>query len=810
MALRVIDSVPTADPLRVGRIDVAERAAAHLADGDVIAYRALYEEAAALASQQRRYEARTALLAAGFQATAESTRPVAVRLFGLLAEQSLAMLEDEPAEPVVLNGAGVAFYELGAIEAAETLFGAAKRLDPALEHVDDNLRSAAARRDRQGPVLPPAMATALPALAERTRRVAAAAQPTDGLRISLCMIVRDEEEMLGRCLESVRGAVDEIVVVDTGSLDRTAEIAHSHGATVIEREWTGSFAEARNASLEAANGDWILYLDADEALAPGDADQLRELARRTWREAYYLSEKSWVGAIDDGIGVTHNALRMFRNRPQYRFEGRIHEQIGHSLPLHLAERVELTRVRIEHYGYLGVVRDAKDKSARNIELLERELAEAGPSPFLNFNLGSEYAALGDAARAVKYLGSAWESLRGRPEAGVLPYVPTLVSRLVRSLREAGHPAAARELADQGLELFPAFTDLVLEQAQAARNQGEVETAIALLERCLEMGDAPARYTATLGTGTYLPLVSLAGIRRAEGELEEAERLLTRALREHPRLLGAVDPLAQTMLARGAEPEEVVATVADCVAELTPSVRFALGLALYEAGCAAHAEQEFRAVVERQPANDVARAALAEALLTQRRWNEVIELAAERGSGTPSAVALLRAALFARVVSGDVRRAAALLSQNRAELSEDELEAFEAWCAVARGDGGPRALSETVAEPLYTLFEALLRVEEVDHAVRILRVLERVCVPERERRERLAGIYLRRGFLKSAADEWIATCERQGPDPGALLGLAQVAIARGLPEEARVFAHEALTLDAGSHGARQLLAQLGGA
>jgi hypothetical protein len=162
------------------------------------------------------------------------------------------------------------------------------------------------------------------------------------------------------------------------------------------------------------------------------------------------------------------------------------------------------------------------------------------------------------------------------------------------------------------------------------------------------------------------------------------------------------------------------------------------------------------------------------------------------------------------VSGDVRRAAALLSQSRAELSEDELEAFEAWCAVARGDGGPRALSETVAGPLYTLFEALLRVEEVDHAVRLLRVLERVCVPERERRERLAGIYLRRGFLKSAADEWIAACERQGPDPGALLGLAQVAMARGLPEEAQVFAHEALTLDAGSEGARQLLSHLGAA
>ncbi len=80
------------------------------------------------------------------------------------------------------------------------------------------------------------------------------------------MIVRDEEEMLPRCLAAVADAVDEIIIVDTGSVDRTIEIARSFGAQVIEREWTGSFSDARNASFDAATGDWILYLDADEVL----------------------------------------------------------------------------------------------------------------------------------------------------------------------------------------------------------------------------------------------------------------------------------------------------------------------------------------------------------------------------------------------------------------------------------------------------------------------------------------------------------------------------------------------------------------
>ena len=80
------------------------------------------------------------------------------------------------------------------------------------------------------------------------------------------MIVRDEEQMLGRCLAAAAPAVDEIIIVDTGSQDATIEIARSFGARVIERPWTGSFADARNASLEAATGDWLLYLDADEVL----------------------------------------------------------------------------------------------------------------------------------------------------------------------------------------------------------------------------------------------------------------------------------------------------------------------------------------------------------------------------------------------------------------------------------------------------------------------------------------------------------------------------------------------------------------
>ena len=85
------------------------------------------------------------------------------------------------------------------------------------------------------------------------------------------MIVKDEEEMLPRCLDAIHDVVDEMIIVDTGSSDSTVAIAESFGATVLHHEWTGDFAEARNVSLDAATGDWFIYLDADEVLVREDA-----------------------------------------------------------------------------------------------------------------------------------------------------------------------------------------------------------------------------------------------------------------------------------------------------------------------------------------------------------------------------------------------------------------------------------------------------------------------------------------------------------------------------------------------------------
>ncbi|HEY2052476.1 MAG TPA: glycosyltransferase [Solirubrobacterales bacterium] len=717
-------------------------------------------------------------------------------LYLAIAREGLEGLAAEPREPVLLNYAGVGLAELGAREGAAQLFEAALRLDPQLPHAARNLDQALARKGSR-PNLPAAVAAQLRSLEAEARCVAAAARPATGLRLSLCMIVRDEEEMLPRSLAAARDAVDEIIVVDTGSRDRTVEIARSFGATVVEREWTGSFAAARNASIEAASGDWLLFLDADEVLDPTDAPLLRELTGRTWREAFYLVETNHTGELGDGTAVTHNALRVFRNRPEYRFDGRVHEQIAQNLPSGLPERIEPTQVRVDHYGYLGAVRDAKEKSRRNIELLRRQLAEAGANPFFHFNLGSELAAAGDAAGACEQFERAWALLADDPARSERPFTPALTVRSAKALRFCGRLAQAEARAVEGLALFPDLTDLIFERALVAAAEGDVERAVTLLEECLERGDAPSRYSPTVGCGSFLALVRLAELERRR-DPRRAEGLLRRCLREHPTYLGAVLPLAAAMIARGTPAGQVVADIEGAVAEPTPSVRFMLATALYEAGEAAAAEPLYAAVVAAQPGNGGARLALAETLLSTRRYEEAATAAAAVGDDDAFAVAAARSELFARAVAGiasDDATTRGVSMDGKTPGSDDataraarrglpaaELDLFAAWSASTSYP----ALDPACADSLATMLEALLRVEEFEAFEALLPALTATGLPARRRHSLLAEIYLRRGFLESAADEWAASCEEEGPDAEALGGLARVAAARGLSEDAEIF------------------------
>jgi len=183
--------------------------------------------------------------------------------------------------------------------------------------------------------------------------------------LSLCMIVRNEEKWLSQCLDAAKQFVDEIVIVDTGSSDRSVEIAQSYGAKVIELPWEHDFASAKNVALDNASQDWILVLDADERILPDDFKRLKELLDTNNADAYKLELRNYVKQAGPGYvscipsETTMQArsyrpirmVRLFRNRQEYRFENRVHELVERTIES-AGGRIGEASIPVHHYGIL--------------------------------------------------------------------------------------------------------------------------------------------------------------------------------------------------------------------------------------------------------------------------------------------------------------------------------------------------------------------------------------------------------------------------------------------------------------------------
>lgn len=207
------------------------------------------------------------------------------------------------------------------------------------------------------------------------------------MRLSACMIVRDEEAMLPRCLESFAHEVDEIIVVDTGSTDRTIEIVRSFGAHVIEWRWRDDFAAARNVSLEHATGDWCLLVDADNVFPAGEVAKVRRALERPQIDARRIDicaieqheAETLDASIDDVLtgsaraGDPNFAIMLARRAPHIRYRGIVHETLEPGVR-EGGGRGGVIRARVVHYGSIQSLRDERRKDARNEALLRRRLA----------------------------------------------------------------------------------------------------------------------------------------------------------------------------------------------------------------------------------------------------------------------------------------------------------------------------------------------------------------------------------------------------------------------------------------------------
>lgn len=228
--------------------------------------------------------------------------------------------------------------------------------------------------------------------------------------LSLCMIAKNEELHLARCLESVRGLANEMIVVDTGSTDRTVEIARSYGARVLHFTWQDDFSLARNYGLAAASGEWILALDADETIAARDHDRIRAWLGREDLDAVSAPQRHYLpsafvvgwqagpGGYEEGKPypgfVDVACRRLFRNRPSLKFRNRVHEELASSDP-----RQPLAEARgdwvIHHFGKAASPDLLRTKAEAYLRIGILKVNDAPQDPRAHFELGVQYAELQD-------------------------------------------------------------------------------------------------------------------------------------------------------------------------------------------------------------------------------------------------------------------------------------------------------------------------------------------------------------------------------------------------------------------------------
>ncbi len=200
--------------------------------------------------------------------------------------------------------------------------------------------------------------------------------------ISLCMIVKNEEVNLARCLNSIKDVADEIIIVDTGSTDRTVEIAKSFGARVFNHPWEGNFSKARNYSLNYATCEWILILDADEEMDKEDAPRLKEITKNNNYEAiFFVVKNKFADSTQESYA---NTIRLFKN-----FNGTHYEGIVHNIIRCRGKHLD-SSLSIIHHGYNLSKNKMKEKSLRTTTLLKEQIKTDEHNPVPHMYLGVSY------------------------------------------------------------------------------------------------------------------------------------------------------------------------------------------------------------------------------------------------------------------------------------------------------------------------------------------------------------------------------------------------------------------------------------
>jgi glycosyltransferase involved in cell wall biosynthesis len=357
--------------------------------------------------------------------------------------------------------------------------------------------------------------------------------------ISAAVIMKDEAANIVRCVSSLQGAVDEIVVVDTGSSDGSIDIVEGLGHRVSKFGWTGSFADARNFALSKVKTEWVLWVDADEWLDPEDQDAPRVAAGLFAPLDRALALRIvQVNDVGGRIEPNNDMSRMHPTGYGIRWAGRIHEQLvlgGKTAADAEAIPRVAVNIRLNHVGYHPNVMQAKDKLQRNIDLL-RQAVEDDPNDVASWGfLGRELLFVGDIEGSIKALYKAETLAR---EASWYARIPEVRNYLIEALVRQERLNEAQAVANRGVLDNPEYPGLWY-----AKGRVELLTLIKLLSSARQAFEraqtTAATYRGIVAFESLIPVwrakAGIADVTRFAGDLVTAKRLYEELLRIDPGL-----------------------------------------------------------------------------------------------------------------------------------------------------------------------------------------------------------------------------------------------------------------------------------
>ncbi|KKM10995.1 glycosyl transferase family 2 [Clostridiales bacterium PH28_bin88] len=567
-------------------------------------------------------------------------------------------------------------------------------------------------------------------------------------RISLCMIVKDEAQNLRRCLNSVTSVADEIIVVDTGSTDNTCQIAQEFGAMVLSFPWRGNFSEARNASLEPATGDWILYLDADEELAKESTAALRRLAEDEAVEGYfckiinYVGNEGWTDTCPDLV------FRLFRNRREHRFRGAIHEQIADVIleknskaGFRIAEEIVIL-----HYGYLDKQIEEKDKKNRNLKIIKKELEETPHNRLLRYHYGVELF------RAEKYLEAAGEFTQvanGLDPATI--YFPKLLRYIVQAYQSAGQPEKALEVAYLGQRFFPDYADLYYYAGLLHLELKQYAKASASFQKAVTMPKQPAQYASFNGVRGFRSYYHLGRIAETLLNYEEALKYYLASLRDDPNFLHSLERIVHIL-----EPHKDPQYAKECLEKAfdfsTPRAYRLIGEMCFREGAYGLALEYLEKTKYSEPLAPEAKLQLVICLIQERRYLEALRLIEEFPPDSPLYPLAKVNKLFCFWIQGNKKKVRNVLAELRAlGLSKDTENVLNLLqdALNQRKDNFKAALGQAGTTLLLEIVQRLLAMGEPDKAQLLLSKTDNESIAGQ--RLAIARLFYRHGYYQAARD-----------------------------------------------------------